>query len=169
MLKKGKSWSTRCLENWTVACLSLSWYTFWIVSVLYTLVHFYGFHQMYISYRQEQRLVSTQAMRLPSIYIIILARRAARLRGFEEDLHLKGSQFSTVLSIFFIGYILMQIPSLVCQQMHMRIFLIMSIGTCFLITLKNHRCIYHGVWLSGALFLFAQVVLFFKIYWSRTY
>jgi len=36
---------------------------------------------------------------------------AARLRGFEEDLHLKGSQFSTLLSIFYVGYILMQIPS----------------------------------------------------------
>jgi hypothetical protein len=39
------------------------------------------------------------------------ACRAARLRGFEEDLHLKGSQFSTLLSILYVGYILMQIPS----------------------------------------------------------
>jgi hypothetical protein len=36
---------------------------------------------------------------------------AARLKGFEADLHLKGQQFNTVLSIFFVGYILMQIPS----------------------------------------------------------
>ncbi|KIM46229.1 hypothetical protein M413DRAFT_307768 [Hebeloma cylindrosporum] len=36
---------------------------------------------------------------------------AARLRGFEEDLRLEGSQFANVLSILYIGYILMQIPS----------------------------------------------------------
>jgi len=42
-----------------------------------------------------------------------LAPSAARLRGFEEDLHLEGSQFATVLSILYIGYILMQIPSCV--------------------------------------------------------
>ncbi|KAH7930094.1 MFS general substrate transporter [Leucogyrophana mollusca] len=36
---------------------------------------------------------------------------AARLRGFEEDLHLKGQEFNTILSILYIGYILMQVPS----------------------------------------------------------
>ncbi|KZP32905.1 MFS general substrate transporter [Athelia psychrophila] len=36
---------------------------------------------------------------------------AARLRGFESDLHLVGQQFNTVLSILYVGYILMQIPS----------------------------------------------------------
>ncbi|KAJ4478018.1 major facilitator superfamily domain-containing protein [Lentinula aciculospora] len=36
---------------------------------------------------------------------------AARLHGFEEDLHLTGSQFATVLSILYIGYIILQIPS----------------------------------------------------------
>ncbi|KAF4562990.1 hypothetical protein EYR40_007295 [Pleurotus pulmonarius] len=36
---------------------------------------------------------------------------AARLRGFEEDLQLSSKQYSTVLSILFVGYILMQIPS----------------------------------------------------------
>ncbi|KAL0955459.1 hypothetical protein HGRIS_001701 [Hohenbuehelia grisea] len=36
---------------------------------------------------------------------------AARLRGFERDLGLHGTQYSTVLSILFVGYILMQIPS----------------------------------------------------------
>ena len=38
---------------------------------------------------------------------------AARLRGFEADLHLKGQQFATILSILYVGYILMQIPSYV--------------------------------------------------------
>ncbi|KAL5488091.1 hypothetical protein ACEPAI_6199 [Sanghuangporus weigelae] len=38
---------------------------------------------------------------------------AARLRGFEEDLKLerKGQDFNTLLSILYVGYILMQIPS----------------------------------------------------------
>lgn len=49
------------------------------------------------------------------IYILNFIDRnnagAARLRGFEEDLGLKGQQFATVLSILYIGYISMQIPS----------------------------------------------------------
>jgi hypothetical protein len=36
---------------------------------------------------------------------------AARLRGFEEDLKLHGTQFATLLSIFYIGYVSMQVPS----------------------------------------------------------
>ncbi|KAJ7576928.1 MFS general substrate transporter [Mycena floridula] len=36
---------------------------------------------------------------------------AARLRGFEKDLHLKGQEFATLLSILYVGYIIMQIPS----------------------------------------------------------
>lgn len=37
--------------------------------------------------------------------------RAARLRGFQTDLKLKGQEFNTLLSILYVGYILMQIPS----------------------------------------------------------
>ncbi|KAF9006428.1 MFS general substrate transporter [Cyathus striatus] len=36
---------------------------------------------------------------------------AARLRGFEADLGLKGEEFATLLSILYVGYIIMQIPS----------------------------------------------------------
>ncbi|KAF9452505.1 MFS general substrate transporter [Macrolepiota fuliginosa MF-IS2] len=36
---------------------------------------------------------------------------AARLRGFEADLNLHGQQFATLLSILYVGYIIMQIPS----------------------------------------------------------
>ncbi|XP_006460061.1 hypothetical protein AGABI2DRAFT_202707 [Agaricus bisporus var. bisporus H97] len=36
---------------------------------------------------------------------------AARLRGFEEGLNLKGQEFATLLSILYVGYIIMQIPS----------------------------------------------------------
>ncbi|EGN94397.1 hypothetical protein SERLA73DRAFT_77799 [Serpula lacrymans var. lacrymans S7.3] len=36
---------------------------------------------------------------------------SARLQGFEQDLHLQGQQFSTIMSILFVGYIIMQVPS----------------------------------------------------------
>ncbi|PFH46166.1 hypothetical protein AMATHDRAFT_183813 [Amanita thiersii Skay4041] len=36
---------------------------------------------------------------------------AARLQGFEEDLHLQGKQFATILAVLYIGYVLMQVPS----------------------------------------------------------
>ncbi|KAJ7507751.1 MFS general substrate transporter [Mycena galericulata] len=36
---------------------------------------------------------------------------AARLHGFERDLNLTGTQFASVLSILYVGYLLMQIPS----------------------------------------------------------
>ena len=38
---------------------------------------------------------------------------AARLRGFEQDLGLTDNQFDTTLSIFYVGYITMQVPSYV--------------------------------------------------------
>ncbi|KAG2102509.1 MFS general substrate transporter [Suillus discolor] len=36
---------------------------------------------------------------------------AARLRGFEEDLGMTGNQFNTLMSIFYVGYLLTQAPS----------------------------------------------------------
>lgn len=36
---------------------------------------------------------------------------SARLGGLEEDLNLKGNQYQTIISILFVGYILMQIPA----------------------------------------------------------
>ncbi|KAF9075912.1 MFS general substrate transporter [Rhodocollybia butyracea] len=35
----------------------------------------------------------------------------ARLRGFEEDLRLEGSQYATCLGVVYVGYLFMQIPS----------------------------------------------------------
>ncbi|KAI0156943.1 MFS general substrate transporter [Xylariaceae sp. FL1272] len=35
----------------------------------------------------------------------------AKLAGLPEDLHLEGSQFQTAVSILFVGYLLMQVPS----------------------------------------------------------
>ncbi|KAF9229968.1 hypothetical protein BU15DRAFT_84242 [Melanogaster broomeanus] len=38
---------------------------------------------------------------------------AARLQGLESDLHMSGSQFNTLVSTFYVGYMLMQVPSYV--------------------------------------------------------
>ena len=35
----------------------------------------------------------------------------ARLGNFEEDIGLEGTQYNTIISIFFVGYILTQIPT----------------------------------------------------------
>ncbi|KAI0082459.1 MFS general substrate transporter [Panus rudis PR-1116 ss-1] len=66
----------------------------------------------------EKRLLLKLDLRmsiLVLIYILNYIDRnnagAARLRGFEADLHLQGQEFATLLSILYVGYILMQIPS----------------------------------------------------------
>lgn len=37
--------------------------------------------------------------------------RAARLKGLEEDLRMSGTRFNTLISILYVGYVLMQTPS----------------------------------------------------------
>ncbi|CAL1701093.1 unnamed protein product [Somion occarium] len=66
----------------------------------------------------ERRLLWMLDLRmsiLVFIYILNYIDRnnagAARLRGFEADLGLKKQEFATLLSILYVGYILMQIPS----------------------------------------------------------
>ncbi|KIK65313.1 hypothetical protein GYMLUDRAFT_239857 [Collybiopsis luxurians FD-317 M1] len=65
--------------------------------------------------RSLLRKLDTRMTILILIYILNYIDRnnaaAARLRGFEEDLHLTGSQFATILSILYVGYLIMQIPS----------------------------------------------------------
>ncbi|KAH9948350.1 MFS general substrate transporter [Amylocystis lapponica] len=62
----------------------------------------------------ERKLLLKLDMRmfiLVIIYILNYVSVAARLRGFEADLGLKGQQFATLLSILYVGYIVMQVPS----------------------------------------------------------
>lgn len=67
----------------------------------------------------EKALVRKIDLRLipPIILMYILnyidrnAIASARLGGLEEDLNLKGSEYQTSVSILFVGYILMQVPS----------------------------------------------------------
>ena len=48
-----------------------------------------------------------------SLLITAIPNSAARLKGLEEDLHLTGQQFNTLISIMYVGYTLTQIPSYV--------------------------------------------------------
>ena len=60
------------------------------------------------------RLIVTMLSTLPVPQIaatIDICKSAARMRGFETDLHSQGQEFATLLSILYVGYILMQIPS----------------------------------------------------------
>ncbi|KZV65779.1 MFS general substrate transporter [Peniophora sp. CONT] len=61
------------------------------------------------------RKVDARMFVLVVIYILNYIDRnnasAAKLKGFERDLNLTGQQFDTLLSILYVGYILMQIPS----------------------------------------------------------
>ncbi|TBU48995.1 MFS general substrate transporter [Dichomitus squalens] len=68
--------------------------------------------------RLERKLLRKIDLRMSImivIYILNYVDRnnagAARMRGFETDLHLQGQEFATLLSILYVGYILMQIPS----------------------------------------------------------
>lgn len=44
-------------------------------------------------------------------YVDRNALAQARLNDLEEDLNMTGTQFNTTISILFVGYVLMQIPS----------------------------------------------------------
>lgn len=69
--------------------------------------------------RAERELVRKIDMRLipPIVVMYILnyidrnAIASARLGGLEEDLNLQGSEYETAISVLFIGYISMQVPS----------------------------------------------------------
>ncbi|KII94823.1 hypothetical protein PLICRDRAFT_33639 [Plicaturopsis crispa FD-325 SS-3] len=66
----------------------------------------------------EKKLLRKLDIRMSILIVIYILNyidrnnaSAARLRGFEADLHLKNQEFATILSILYVGYIIMQIPS----------------------------------------------------------
>ncbi|THU87620.1 MFS general substrate transporter [Dendrothele bispora CBS 962.96] len=66
----------------------------------------------------EKKLLMKIDLRMSILVIIYILNYidrnnagAARLKGFEEDLKLQGQEFATLLSILYVGYILMQVPS----------------------------------------------------------
>ena len=93
--------------------------------------------------------------------------RAARLRGFEEDLRLEGNQFASVLSALYIGYIIMQIPSLVLSHICLSVDSDGDVAICSSITAGSHRYTYLLVWLSGVASqcLQVRVILLFYLHW----
>ncbi|KAG2113222.1 MFS general substrate transporter [Suillus clintonianus] len=77
-------------------------------------------HEAYASTREdlERRLVKKLDLRMSIIVVIYTLNYIdrtnisnARLQGFEQDLHLQGQQYATVLSILFVGYTTMQVPA----------------------------------------------------------
>ena len=55
---------------------------------------------------------------LRALLVVILIRfnlmtaySNARLQSFEQDLHLQGEQYATLLSIPYVGFIIMEVPS----------------------------------------------------------
>ncbi|KAF8915919.1 MFS general substrate transporter [Mucidula mucida] len=68
--------------------------------------------------RLENRLLRKLDRRMSILVLIYILNyidrnnaAAARLRGFEKDLNLEGSQFASILSVLYVGYLIMQIPS----------------------------------------------------------
>ncbi|TCD70425.1 hypothetical protein EIP91_003506 [Steccherinum ochraceum] len=66
----------------------------------------------------EKKLIRKLDLRMSILIVIYILNyvdrnnaSAARLKGLEADLKLKGQEFNTLLSILYVGYILMQIPS----------------------------------------------------------
>ncbi|KAJ7228704.1 MFS general substrate transporter [Mycena pura] len=66
----------------------------------------------------ETRLILKLDMRMSILVLIYILNyidrnnaSAARLHGFERDLNLTGNQFASILSILYVGYLVMQIPS----------------------------------------------------------
>ncbi|KAH7930095.1 MFS general substrate transporter [Leucogyrophana mollusca] len=68
--------------------------------------------------RLERKLLRKLDLRVAFLVLIYIMNymdrnnaAAARLRGLEEDLHMKGRQFNTMISILYVGYVMMQVPS----------------------------------------------------------
>ncbi|KAJ7498972.1 MFS general substrate transporter [Mycena latifolia] len=66
----------------------------------------------------EKKLLRKIDLRMSILIVIYILNyidrnnaAAARKRGLEADLHLKNQEFPTLLSILYVGYIIMQIPS----------------------------------------------------------
>jgi MFS family permease len=65
----------------------------------------------------EKRLVRKLDLRMSVIVILYTLNMIdrsnvsnARLQGFEKDLHLEGQQYATILSILYVGFIIVEVP-----------------------------------------------------------
>ncbi|KAH8731559.1 major facilitator superfamily domain-containing protein [Phaeosphaeriaceae sp. PMI808] len=82
--------------------------------------------------RKEKELVRKVDIRMMPLMMLIYVLNyldrnniaTARLGTFEKDIGLKGTQYNTIISIFFVGYILTQIPTnMILNKMRPSIFL----------------------------------------------
>ncbi|TBU39516.1 MFS general substrate transporter [Dichomitus squalens] len=71
--------------------------------------------------RLERKLLRKIDLRMSILIVIYILNYmdrnnigAARLRGLETDLGLEGQEFATLLSILYVGYMIMQVPSNMC-------------------------------------------------------
>jgi hypothetical protein len=68
---------------------------------------------------------------LPQSYLDRNALANARVLGIEDDLGLKGTEFNTCISVFFAGYLTLQIPSnLLLTRVRPSIYLV-CVPQCF--------------------------------------
>lgn len=59
-----------------------------------------------------------------SLYLSLVQIATARLGNFEKDLGLVGTQYNTIISVFFVGYILTQVPTnMILNKMRPSVFL----------------------------------------------
>ncbi|KAF9247261.1 MFS general substrate transporter [Melanogaster broomeanus] len=97
---------------------------------------------------------------------------AARIQGLEDDLHMSGSQFNTLISTFYVGYVLMQVPSNTFMSSIQRPSLYLSVcvfllGVCSIATGISQTFagalisrffigICEAAWYPGAMFLLSK-------------
>ncbi|KIM50731.1 hypothetical protein SCLCIDRAFT_144748, partial [Scleroderma citrinum Foug A] len=105
----------------------------------------------------EERLLWKLDLRLLFLILIIIMNQvdrnniaAARLNGLEEDLHLTGQQFNTLISIMFVGYTLTQVPSNVFLNRLRRpsVYLSYCVFLWGIISISIGLCSYHAILVS---------------------
>jgi sugar phosphate permease len=68
----------------------------------------------------------------------------ARLGNFEEDIGLVNEQYNTVTSIFFVGYILTQVPTnMILNKMQPSIFLVCIVAACHSPNIMTNSSAFH--------------------------
>ncbi|KAH7920392.1 MFS general substrate transporter [Leucogyrophana mollusca] len=119
----------------------------------------------------EKRLVRKLDARMSIIVVIYILNyidrsnaSVARLQGFEQDLHLEGQQYSTVISIMFVGYIFMQVPSNMFLNWVERpsIYLpcgMIAWGTISILTGSSHTC-FTGAFVARFFLGFVEATFF---------
>lgn len=70
---------------------------------------------------------------------------AARLRGFEEDLHLKGQEFATLLSILYVGWVIPHDRSIFWLNFGIQIYHYADTIVCYCLIIQGSGVIILGI------------------------